>query len=182
MRDNQDVYNSSKLCININHIQATSGFSWRVCDVMASNGCLVSEDNPGIHRLFPDIPIPVFSNKYEAREQCIRLLKNENLRREIVLQCQAAIEQGYRFKHILPQLENFLNIPLQASAEGAPVSFFNEKIYKKKKNKASISYKLKNRIYKLLYSGGIFISLFPGFNIILKNKRKELIAKYNNLK
>ena len=115
IQHNQDVYNSSKLSININHLQAVEGFSWRVCDIMASSSCLVSEYKSDLTRLFPNVPIPTFTNQYEARELCRRLLKEENLREDIVLACNDAIEAGYRFKHLVPQLEAMLGISLNPS-------------------------------------------------------------------
>lgn len=112
IKHNQDIYNRSKLCININHLQATTGFSWRVCDIMASNGCLVSEYRTDLDRLFPNVPIPTFTNRYEAREQCIKLLNNENMRKDIVAKCQEIIDEKYRFNNLLTGMEDFLGINL----------------------------------------------------------------------
>lgn len=110
--DNQNVYNSSKIGININHVQADSGFSWRVLDIMASGACLVTEQNKRLNELFPDINIPVFNNRFEAREVCRKLLTDDYMRYEIVSQCNEAIESGYRFKHILPRMEEFTGIKM----------------------------------------------------------------------
>ncbi|MBR5882011.1 MAG: glycosyltransferase family 1 protein [Mailhella sp.] len=115
IQHNQDVYNSSKLSININHLQAVEGFSWRVCDIMASSSCLVSEYKSDLVRLFPKVPIPTFSNQYEAREQCCRLLKEDALREDIVCASNEAIEGNYRFNHLIPMLEDFLGIRLTSS-------------------------------------------------------------------
>lgn len=109
---NQEIYNSSKICLNINHIQAKSGFSWRVCDIMASSGCLVSEYRPDFDLLFPNVPLPTFTNKFEAREKCLYLLKEENLRADIVSQCQEIINKNHRFNNLIKEIENFLDIPM----------------------------------------------------------------------
>lgn len=116
LKENQDVYNSSKLSININHTQAISGFSWRVCDIMASKACLVSEYKSGLSELFPDVPIPTFTNRYEAREQCLKLLNNENMRKDIVAQCQEAIDKKCRINNLLKSLEDFLEVDLGSSS------------------------------------------------------------------
>ena len=58
LTENQALYNRSKLAINTNHLQAVSGFSWRVCDIMASNACLVTEFKPDMLELFPNVPLP----------------------------------------------------------------------------------------------------------------------------
>lgn len=116
LKHNQDIYNGSKICININHIQAVSGFSWRVSDIMASNGCLVSEHKSDLDRLFPNIPIPTFTNRYEAREVCLKLLNNENMRKDIVEQCQEVINEKCRFNNLSKTMEDFLGIDLHGTS------------------------------------------------------------------
>lgn len=116
--DNQNVYNSSKIGININHIQADTGFSWRVLDIMASGACLVTEYNKRLVELFPHINIPFFIDRFEARNVCKKLLNNEVLRSEIVKQCNEAIEGGYRFNHVIKDIEDFTCIKIASPIEG----------------------------------------------------------------
>ena len=129
LKDNQDLYNSSRICINVNHLQAISGFSWRVCDIMASTGCLVSEYRRNLEAFFPGIPIPTFTNKFEAREQCRRLLANDNLRKEISTMCRQIINERYRFRNVLHLLEQSSGLCLSASSSKGNVSFLTEDIY-----------------------------------------------------
>lgn len=110
---NMDVYNSVKIGLNVNHIQAVEGFSWRVCDIMATNCCLVTESTFNITKYFGKISIPTFSSPWEAREQCKHLLSNENYRKDIVASCQELINSKFRFIHILPKIEEFLGVDLQ---------------------------------------------------------------------
>jgi glycosyltransferase involved in cell wall biosynthesis len=124
LADNQRIYNSSKIGININHLQATSGFSWRVFDIMASNACLVSEYKSDFGKLFPGIPIPLFKDIHEARKLCLQILSDEEMRKDIVSQCQNSIDKQYRFKHLLSQMENFLGLNLHCS--GASVDKEND--------------------------------------------------------
>ena len=123
LKHNQDVYNASRLAINVNHVQATSGFSWRVCDILASDACLVSEYKPDFERCFPGVPIPLFTSRYEARELCRKLLDNENMRRDIVARCNEVIDAKFRFANLVPQLEDFLGFSLCGHGrKAAPVS------------------------------------------------------------
>lgn len=118
LKHNEDLYNSSKIGININVIQAVSGFSWRVCDILASNACLVSEYKSKLKSLFPKVPIPTFTNAYEARQTVKDLLANENKRLDIVSAANEAIEKGFRLKHTLKVLEEISGVPLQNSGKG----------------------------------------------------------------
>lgn len=112
LSDTEHLYNSHKIGININHIQATTGFGWRVADIMASNACLVSEYKPDFSKLFPNINLPFFESTDDAYDICKTLLENENMRADIVAQSQDIIEKKYRFKHILIMLEQILGMSL----------------------------------------------------------------------
>lgn len=125
IKHNQDVYNSSKIGININHIQAKTGFSWRVCDIMASNACLVTEYKSDLKKCFPDVDLPFFTNPYEARQLCVKLLENENMRRDIVLQSQEVINKSYRFANMKKSIEDYLGMKLDGSCEKNAKFIFN---------------------------------------------------------
>ena len=120
LKHNQDVYNASRLAINVNHVQATTGFSWRVCDIMASDACLVSEYKPDFERCFPGVPIPLFTSRYEARELCRKLLDNENMRRDIVARCNEIIDTKFRFENLVPLLEDFFKVSLREEKTAVP--------------------------------------------------------------
>lgn len=111
--DNQYVYNTSKIGINVSHIQAQSGFPWRVLDIMASNACLVTDYHVGFKKLFPEVMdiLPVYSTAGEAYMQCWDLLNDESRRREIVLRCNEAAEK-YRFSFLLEKIEQNIGISL----------------------------------------------------------------------
>lgn len=111
LRDNQDIYNRSKIGLNISHYYARDCFSWRVLDIMASNACLVTDAWSGIKKYFPDIPIPTYQDEHEARELCQNLLNDESLRSQIVAQCHEAIE-GYRFIAQIELLEEITKLKL----------------------------------------------------------------------
>lgn len=118
LKQNQDLYNSSTICLNVNHLYATEGFSWRVCDIMASSGCLVSEWTPNLANYFSKVPIPMFRNKYEAHEQCAKVLKDDKLRAEVVAACQQAIDEKFRFRHVLPIIEEMCGMNLRSPNQG----------------------------------------------------------------
>ena len=125
LKHNQDVYNASRLAINVNHVQATTGFSWRVCDIMASDACLVSEYKPDFERCFPGVPIPLFTNRYEARELCRKLLDNKNMRRDIIARCNEIIDAKFRFENLVPLLEDFFKVSLREEKSSIPARIEN---------------------------------------------------------
>ena len=112
----QELYNRSKIGFNTKHLQAKSGFSWRVCDILASNACLVTESSSDLKLL--GFNVPEFSNTTEARELCQKILKEDNLRRDIVLHSQSIINKYHRFDKVLPLIEDFLNIKLHTNRAG----------------------------------------------------------------
>lgn len=112
LRENENLYNSAKIGVNTNHIQATTGFSWRVCDILASNACLLTEYKSDLRTLFPDVDIPTFETPYEAREEASKLLKDEVRRKEIVEQAHAAIDSRHRFHHQIQRIDVFLGTNL----------------------------------------------------------------------
>ena len=112
----EKYYNRAKLSISTNHIQARGGFSFRACDVLASNACLVSEYSEDLKRLFPHLPL--FTSPQEARDTCKYLLENENLRLEIVSTSHDIIDRKFRFKNVLKNLEDCTGLKLHSNETG----------------------------------------------------------------
>lgn len=125
----EQAYNSAKIGFNVNHIQAKSGFSWRVCDIMASNACLVTEYTEDINMLFGDIGIPIYESMNDAREKCIKVLNDEDLRLRIVEKCHEVIERNYRFANTLEQMEHFLGMKLRTNASNGTLIVKNIEEY-----------------------------------------------------
>ena len=161
VKHNQDLYNASKICLNINHVQAVNSFSWRVCDIMASNGCLVSQEKSVLQERFPNCRIPTFSNKYEAREICKKLLENEAMRQDIVAACQEEINAKYRFKHVLKILEQATGVCLSQQSNGDTICLPTIQTKKRKGGKSSLFW------HSLLFS----LSFLPLFSKCFKRDR-----------
>lgn len=112
LQHNQEIYNNSKIAINISHYQAKDCFSWRVLDIMASNACLVTDAWSGVKRFFPQLNIPVYKDEHHARELCKELLRNESYRRDIVAECNHVIDENYRFIHHITELEGITGLKM----------------------------------------------------------------------
>lgn len=166
---NQELYNSSKLSININHLQARSSFSWRVFDVMASNSCLVTEFQPSLKSICKGIDLPMYENLFDARNLCKKLLLNENMRKDIVCKCQELVNQKYRFENIFDDFAKFSGIILQKrvmSLANCEETYFQL---------SKFSQYEQNKTNKTSIKKAILEHLFSIKNISLQNNKKSKI-------
>lgn len=113
----QDFYNSAKIGFNTNSIQAKSGFSWRVFDILASNACLVTEYTSDLDTFGFDILS--YKTPAEAKSICEKLLNNEELRREYVQKAHDVIDKNHRFSSVLPLIEDFACLTLHSDNGGS---------------------------------------------------------------
>lgn len=172
--DNENFYNSSLIGFNTNHIQAVSGFSWRVCDILASNACLVSEFKPDIAKLFKKARIPMFTNEYEARSLVKRVLKEKNYRRDIIHRSHEIIDSEFRFDYVSSNIEDFLGISLNGNMQGSLNFLYEEnKIINKKTNVVAKEDVRVNKFFANIISGFIF-------NKQKRDSVRDLLTKKNN--
>lgn len=200
IEDNQWVYNTSKISINISHPQAKSSFSWRVMDIMASNACLLMEDKPDWRELFEKylsketLEAIIYTDRYDMREKAIRLLTDENLRARCVSDLNTAIEKNGRWEQRFAILEKISNIPMISLPQKNQIDIFikrsesvshrHEKsepiILKDKESKRNIidNLKIYNRIKIFAYSICLALAQIPVIDLLFrKNKRKSLLHK-----
>lgn len=117
-----NVYNSSKICLNISHPQAVSAFSWRVMDIMATSGCLITESKPAFDYLFGDylsketMDVITFNDRFELREKSKFLLLNSAIRDKAVSELNFAIEENGRWKKRFETMEHYFLIPLTSGS------------------------------------------------------------------
>lgn len=155
LADNENFYNSSLIGFNTNHIQAVSGFSWRVCDILASNACLVSEYKSDIAELFKKANIPMFTNEYEARDLVKKVLNEKNYRLDVVAKAHEIIDSEFRFDYIASNIEDFLGINIRYEKIGT-LKFFSDNNNTKKNNDVKREYGIMNNFFANIISGLIF--------------------------
>ncbi len=112
---NSNIYNSSKISISITQPQSNSsieGYSWRVCDTMATNACFLGSYSKSIELDFGKwVDLPMFNNAYECYSLCKKLLAEENLRKDIVAGSQLAIKEGkFTFYDRVKEIEQIFNL------------------------------------------------------------------------
>jgi Glycosyl transferases group 1 len=123
LQHNQDIYNSSKICLSVSHAQAIEGFPWRIMDILASNGCLLTDRKKGIADFTKGfVDIPTFDSPIEARDLAAKLLKDEKWRRDIVLGSQACIAAKGRWHHRYAAIEETTGVKLSSVAGVGSIS------------------------------------------------------------
>lgn len=195
LEENQWVYNTSKLSINISHPQAKSSFSWRVMDIMASGACLLMEDKIDWKELFGDyldkktIDSIIYKDRFDLRDKAKRLLEDENLRLHCVQTLNYAIERNGRWKHRFGNLENLLGVPILQVSEEKGTYFFIDRTFflkgKTKKTRFSSRKNYRNMIKMRIQLMGalqiLFLSKIPlvGKFLFSRQFTSTLLTKVN---
>lgn len=111
-RQIEDLYNRSRINLNVSHAQAYDGLPWRVFDIMATRGALVSDNRNGLAKTFGAIELPTYDTPEEARRVTKWLLEDETARKQVVDRSNAAIDQAHRYIHRLKVLQDVLDVPM----------------------------------------------------------------------
>ena len=109
IKGNEKIYNSSVISLTLPHAQVDTGFSWRVCDILASNSMLLSNPSKDLDKIFNGI-IPVYKDPSSLRDLCKYYIKNSKERTEIVSECQRIIDKNCRYDNFLDILYDFTKI------------------------------------------------------------------------
>ena len=121
---NQNIYNESKISLNLPHAQVKTGFSWRVGDIMASNSMLLSNPSEDLIRLF-DGTVPTFDSARELKDKCQYFLKNEAERTNIVKASQKMIDKNHRYENTFKVIEEYSGIKLLNTGVAQAVEQFS---------------------------------------------------------
>lgn len=195
IEDNQRIYNSSKISLNISHPQARSSFSWRVMDIMASQACLLMEDKQDWRDLFAPYLSPktlenvIYQDRFDMREKAKKLLSDDKLRTECVFELNHAIEKNGRWKHRFRILECFLKVQLLNLKNKSPQYIFvskdnnqgNER--QRSNNFTNLNTKL-NTISNIKRSAKLsfyllyfLLAQFPILNLLVNSQEQKKILK-----
>ena len=137
LKHNQDIYNSSFININIQHPQNKGkGMAWRVYDIMASSGLLISHQSTLLNQLTKGhVAIPMFNSPLEAADLCRKYLKEEHLREDIISASNEFIKKYGRWEDNFEAISDITGVKLLNNEKGkGEISFIENKnaIVKKK--------------------------------------------------
>lgn len=184
LKDNEWVYNTSKISVNISHPQAKTAFSWRVMDIMASNACLLMEKKPDWFELFGEYISDdvkegiIYKDRFDMRDKAKYLLENEQFRKKCVTELNNAIEKNGRWEKRFSKLEDFLEIRLLNNKNSNTKYIFIEKCEQIPKKNLWQKMKFKQRIKNIFYLFLLILAQIPIIDLIFKKKkRKKLLNK-----
>jgi hypothetical protein len=195
IQENQKVYNTSKISVNISHPQAINSFSWRVMDIMASNSCLLMEKKQDWDDLFGQYISEevknaiIYKDKIDMYLKAKRLLEDEDFRKRCVFELNNSIEENGRWKHRFAVLEKFISVKLLGDKH---THYKYIKIEKYKINKEDLAKKehkinnisLNRKRYKtFFYAGYLMFIQIPLIGLFVKeNLRNKLYSKIEKYK
>lgn len=102
-----EVYQTSKITVDLPNIQNAQALSGRVIDAMASQSLLITkfQEKSDIFSLFgKDHPIPMYKNPKHLRELCEYYLNNEEARLAAVQACNKLVEKNFDFEDRVRQV------------------------------------------------------------------------------
>ena len=154
LKHNQDIYNSSVINLSISHPQCEGhSFPWRIYDIMASNGVLVSSYADQLNELTKNyVQIPMYENPYDARELCKKMLKEDNLRNDIIAASNEFIDKFGRWQDNLEKIQSFTNVKIIDTSDNVGTSDCIKYDLVKEKCENSTLSRFKTITYGLLYS------------------------------
>ena len=121
LEDNTYTYNRSKISLNLPHATTQNGFSWRVCEIMASNAVLLSDYRADLDRLmkpyFKDFPM--YNNAQEARELANKILKDDGYRKALVEASNKMVDENCRFEPKIKKVEELTGVKLSSDQKGS---------------------------------------------------------------
>lgn len=124
IKANEQIYNKSKISLSMPHAQVSTGFSWRVCDILASNSMLLANSTDDLVKLFGGI-VPTFDNAEELRDKSQYFLMHDKERKEIVKTCQQFIDKNHRYENVFKIVEEYSGIKLLNIGKAEPIYQFS---------------------------------------------------------
>jgi hypothetical protein len=110
-----NIYNASRISINIPNIQNCAGLAARILDVMASSSLLITEYHPDsdLFKLFgPDCPVPMYRSFDHLRELCAYYLEHEAERQHLVRACNRLVDGRFLLRNRLKAMLEAAGITL----------------------------------------------------------------------
>lgn len=115
---NQKIYNRSKISLNTNHWQATTGFAWRAVDILASDSVLLTESSSDLQKLCENrLELQTFNSPREAKDAVKTLLQCKSRREDLIHQQNTLADENFRWHHRFPLMAQLTGVDLSPSSK-----------------------------------------------------------------
>ena len=106
-----DVYNSSRVNVNIHHPQSKEGLAIRTFEIIGAGGFqLVERQKAALMFFEEDKHMAFYDNKEEFIDKASYFLKNETLRRQIAESCYHLALQKHTWKHRIKEMFDLVKL------------------------------------------------------------------------
>lgn len=115
-----DIYQRSRIAINIPHHQAKDGLPYRIFDIMASDALLITDYREGsdLFKIFgDDMPVPMYRNTDELEFLVDYYLNNESERVRLVKKCNKLVSNGFTFEDVALDFYQMIGVELDRDAK-----------------------------------------------------------------
>ena len=114
LEDTMNLYNRSKVSVNLPQGVNTEGFSWRVPDILASNAVLLSVPKGDLVRLMKTYykDFPYYETANEALSIAKKMLLEDNWRRELIEASHCLVENEFRYPKKLKYMKQAIGIDI----------------------------------------------------------------------
>ena len=181
LEHNQDIYNSSIVSLSISHPQCEGySFPWRIYDIMASNSVLVSSYAAQLNEYTKNyVQIPMYQNPYDARELCKKMLKEENLRNDIIYASNEFIDKFGRWHDNLEKIQSYTNINITEAKKPEGTCDCIKYNLRKEKFENPFKTRFKSVVYGFLYLCYHLPLIYNWAGKIARCKTYNSMIKYN---
>jgi hypothetical protein len=190
---NEKIFNSSKISLNISHLQAKDNtVSYRAIDIMASNSLLITENNKYLEFFSKKLSRIFYNSPFDLRKKVQYFLKNPNARKDMINIQNEITKKNFLWIDRVKDIEqlfglkkNTINLTITKSYSNAvkqPNKFYQStKIFRNHLLEKFFYVILKNKLLKNFFFKVFFIFLvkiYYFFDPIIQNMRFS-IKRFN---
>jgi len=157
---NEKIFNSSKISLNISHLQAKDNtVSYRAIDIMASNSLLINENSKYLEFFSKKLSRIFYNTPFDLKKKIDYFLKNPNARKDMINIQNEIIKKNFLWIDRIKDIEQFFGLKKDT------INSTSTKAYSNLVNQSNKLYKLTNNKKNDLLVQIIFY-IFVSYNFI----------------
>ncbi len=181
IEDLEKIFNSSKISLNISHLQAKkNSISYRAIDIMASNSLLITEKSKYLEFFSKKLSRIFYDTPFDLRKKVKYFLENSNARKDIINVQNDITNKFFLWNDRVKDIEQIFNL------KTTKINTINNHTYSKVVNEAN-KLKQMSTIKKNTNNFLLILLIFSTFKIFQKIKFIKIFFNYmfepiNNLR